>query len=62
MRTVDSFLAGVLLIILSVKGTDADALSVLLRPGNNGSEPTTQRGSRGDTTINAQGGGAHGVK
>ena len=55
-------LAGVLLIILGAKGTYADALSVLLHPGNNGSEPTAQSGSRGDTTINVQGGGAHGVK
>ena len=55
-------LAGVLLIILGVKGTYADALSVLLRPGNNGSEPTAQRGSRGDTTVNATSGGRGGVK
>lgn len=52
-------LAGLLLIILGVRGTYADAMSVLLH-GNNGSEPRA-----GDTPVDTaagQSGGRGGVK
>ena len=44
-------LAGLLLIILGVKGTYASAMSVLLQPGNNGSEPIAA-----DTPVDNLGG------
>lgn len=53
-------LAGLLLIILGVRGTYSDAMGALLL-GNNGSNSTTG-GTRGDTTVNPTSGGKGGVK
>ena len=53
-------LAGLLLIIMGVKGTYADAMAVLLQ-GNKGSEPTAG-GTHGDTTVKPTSGGKGSVK
>ena len=51
-------LAGLLLIIVGVKGTYADAMNVLLHARSE----ATAGGSHGDTTVNPTSGGRGGVK